>query len=304
MEKKAAIAALSVILIIALSGCTRLPGRATDTSNIKDYRVGSDGIVLQFLPGSPPPTLFRNDRLNLVVEYTNKGAFDVQGGYLYVSGYDKQYITFLNEWAIIDAKGKNEYNPLGDLSEVYTFEDDAVNLPYGVDRYSPDFIVTACYKYKTQASTDICIDPDPYNVQPKVKTCSVRDVSLGSQGAPVAVTSVDETVSRDRVQFKIFISNVGGGDVISNDAPISNCHTSLVTEDIDKVDIRAWFSDRMLSCQPDPVRLRSGSGTAVCYYEGSLGEEAYETVLHVELDYGYRSSIQTTSQILKLPGEP
>ena len=72
---------------------------------------------------------------------------------------------------------------------------------------------------------------------------------MGTQGAPVAVTSVEETVSRDRVQFKVYISNVGGGDVIDPLAPILECHTALETEEVDKVEIRAWFSNKELSNQ-------------------------------------------------------
>ena len=130
----------------------------------------------------------------------------------------------------------------------------------------------------------------------------MSDVSLGTQGAPVAVTSVEETVSRNRVQFKVYISNVGGGEVIADEAPIANCHSALKTGDLDKIGIQAWFSDRTLVCQPDPVRLRGGNGFAVCYYEGNLGEEAYETVLKINLDYGYRTSDKTTTTVYRVPG--
>ncbi|MCX6706650.1 MAG: hypothetical protein NT001_00740, partial [Candidatus Woesearchaeota archaeon] len=80
-------------------------------------------------------------------------------------------------------------------------------------------------------------------------------------------------------------------------------HIRLKRTDIDKVTINAKFSNKQLVCDPEIIQLVSGSGISICSYEGSLGNEAYQTVLNIELFYGYRSSIQGTTNIYRVPGK-
>jgi hypothetical protein len=305
ISKRAVMHIIILLIVISiLSGCKGSSGNPKQGAiNQIDYHTGSQGIVLRFLPGSPPTSLYKGDPLSVVVEYSNKGAFDVNGGQLYISGYDNNYVTFTPDYTLsLSAKGKSEFNPLGDLSNTFEFNDDAVSMPARVDSYSPKFLVTACYKYKTEAYKEACIDPDPYTIAPQEKVCIVHDLAFGTQGAPVAVTSAQEVTSRNRVQFKVFVSNVGGGTVIDDRSSISDCHVRLKRTDIDKVRIVAKFSDKQLKCEPEIVPLVSGSGISICSYEGNLGNEAYLTVLNIELFYGYRTSIQGLTNIYRIPG--
>jgi len=302
------ILAILSVLSLLLSGCSgqnSLFGNRAARGDVSGtvYHSGNQGLVMRFIEGSPPVSLYQTDPLDVVVEYSNKGATNIESAYMYISGYDKQYITFLNDWTTFRSDGKSEFNPRGEIVDTFTFHDDAVNTPFGTDKYTPQFIVSACYKYKTEASATICIDPDPYNIQPKIKACKVQSTSMSTQGAPVAVTGVDEVISRNRVQFTITVSNVGGGDLISNTAAIENCHSLLQTVDMNRLDIRASFSDKPLICRPSPVRLTGSSGIVVCTYEGDLGKDAYQTALNIELYYGYRSSINTKTDIYRLPGQ-
>lgn len=292
-----------LIAVFVLSGCT---GGSTQRESNIDYRTGSQGLELQFLQGNPPTRMYEGDKLALTVEYTNKGAFGITNGRLYLSGYDRQYVTLIPDRVEnIVAEGKSQFNPLGQISNVATFTDERVGLPEGgqmtVDSLKQTFKVTACYKYRTIAVAQICIDPDPFSVAPEEKVCITHDVSMGTQGAPVAVTSAEEDVSRDRVQFKIHVSNVGSGTVIAPDSSINECHIRLERDDIDMVKIKARFSDKELKCQPELIRLTGGSGFSFCSYQGALGNEAYQTLLNVELDYGYRNSIQKDVEIVRLP---
>ena len=306
LNKNGVILVFGILLVLLIAqGCAAgRPGqpRKGEITQI-DYHTGSQGLVLKFLPGSPPQSLYKGDPLNIVVEYSNKGAYDVSQGYLYISGYDKSYITFTTPFNLnLNSKGKSEFNPLGELSNTYEFNEPAVSMPSNVDIYSPKFLVTACYKYKTEAFKEVCIDPDPFSVAPQEKVCVVHDVSFGTQGAPVAVNSVEETTSNNRVQFRVHVSNVGGGTVIDNQASIADCHTRLKRTDIDKLTIRAKFSDKIMKCEPEVIQLVGGSGISICSYDGNLGNEAYLTVLDIELFYGYRTSIQGSTNIYRIPG--
>ncbi|MBU0536139.1 MAG: hypothetical protein KKE20_04185 [Nanoarchaeota archaeon] len=293
-----------IISLFFLSSCSGGFGNPkSGEARTIDYHTGSQGLVLRFLPGSPPPSLYKGDYLSVVVEYSNKGAYKIQGGQLYISGYDPAYTFFSpSYYTSLTAEGKSEFNPLGDLSNTHEFYVNAVSLPPGVDVYSPKFLVTACYKYKTEAYKDVCIDPDPWGIAPKEKICTVHDVAFGTQGAPVAVTSVEEVSSKDRVQFKVHVSNVGGGTVIDNVAPITQCNTRLKRSDIDKVSIIAKFSNNFLTCEPATIPLINGNGISVCTYSGRIADEAFLTVLNIELYYGYRTSIQGSTSIYDIPG--
>ena len=213
-----AIAFVSVILVFMLllaSACELAKPSGRDTSET-EYRKGTQGLEFYFLSNNPPDKIYTGDSLEIVVEYVNRGAYDIYGGKLYLDGYDRSIIQFDRD-SITDAtaEGKDRYNPEGNLYQTVTFTDTRVDLPVNLakDVFPQTFMLTACYDYQTQASPEVCIDSDPYATGPVKKVCTVHDTSLsGGQGAPVAVTKVEDESSKDRAQYKIHISNEGKGD--------------------------------------------------------------------------------------------
>ncbi|PIN87242.1 hypothetical protein COV19_00540 [Candidatus Woesearchaeota archaeon CG10_big_fil_rev_8_21_14_0_10_44_13] len=290
-----------LLSVAGCSGSTKKPKNQLDGT----FRTGSQGLVLKFVTGAPPPEVYEGDRMDASIEYVNKGAFDVTSGYIYLGGYDKNYLHFDRDmYSGISAKGKDEFNPDGNLINTATFSLGSVNMPDNADIFPQTIKATACYKYRTYAIGKACIDPDPYGIGYAEKVCAMGPPQIsGSQGAPVAVTSVEAQTSRNRVQFKVNVGNVGGGTVIDNAAPITDCDSKLDRTQIDKIDIRAKFSDNEMKCEPSTIRLTGGNGFAICHWEGDLGREAYETLLNIELDYGYRSSISADVKIRRLPGK-
>ena len=303
-QKRLLLAALLVLVIISISGCSNIR-KPKDEASQQTFRTGTQGLVMRFIQGSPPPEVYEGDQLDVTVEYTNKGAFDITSGYIYLSGFDKNYLRFDRDMlAGLAAKGKDEFNPLGNIINTFTFTVSPVTMPDNADLFPQGLKATACYKYRTYAIGKVCIDPDPYGVKFEEKICDFKSTTVGgSQGAPVAVTSIEPQTSRNRVQYKVNIANVGGGTVISNSAPIADCHSKLERTEIDKVDIRAQFSDNEMICEPSPVYITGGNGFAICHWEGDVGAEAYETSLTVQLDYGYRNSIATDVRIHRVPGK-
>lgn len=295
---------LLIFLIVAVSSCTGLRRPSEEMEWQETFRTGSQGLYLYFIPGSPPPEVYEGDRLDVSIEYTNRGAFDIESGYIYLSGFDKNYLRFdRDQFEGMRAKGKDEFNPEGDIVNAYTFTVNPINMPDDADIFEQTIKATACYKYRTYAIGRVCIDPDPYGVRYEEKVCYEGYTDIGgSQGAPIAVTSVVPKTSRNIAQFKVYIANVGGGTLIDNAAPIVDCHSRLERTEVDRVDIRARFSDKDMICEPSTVRLTGDSGFAICHWEGDLGPEAYETLLTIQLDYGYRDSIATEIDIRRLPG--
>jgi len=298
-----------IIVLLLLSSVVLAMGCTTSNEpNMPDeYHVGTDGLELNFLSGTPPRKIFEGDDLTIVVEITNIGAYpsgdsgDNFDGRLFIGGYDASYVPMSPTSIQLDSGlyGKDQYNSDGTF-DTETFEASSVSLPEETDLYEPTLQVTACYSYKTYASPVVCIDPDPYSSELEDEVCQVRDQTLsGGQGAPVAVTRVEESVTKDNVKFKIFFRNVGNGYVVDSGYIDSDC-PDTDRDNLDKVDVSVRMSNAQGSCRPDnPVRLVNGQGFVVCDFpKPAESVAAYTTPLQVELDYGYSTAIEKKVTII------
>jgi len=298
------IGVLLVILSLFTFGCQRVD---TDASTPNEFHIGTQGLELNFMKGTPPAKIYEGDDLSVIVEVINKGAYPTTDssnnfdGRLYVGGFDASYIPVSPQNVQLDSGlyGRDQYNSDGTY-DTETFSAASVSLPEETDTYSPTLQVTACYSYKTFASPVVCIDPDPYSSEIEDEVCSVQDKSLsGGQGAPVAVTRVEESVTKDNIKFKIYFRNVGNGYVIDESFITSDC-PDTDRENINKVNVDVRLSGATASCKPaNPVHLVDGQGFVVCdTSKPSEQTPAYTTPLQVELSYGYSTSISKPVSII------
>jgi len=228
----------------------------------------------------------------------------------------------------------SEVNPLGGFATA-EFDGEIVADKITVDQYTPTILATVCYPYATKASPTVCIDPFPFDDRQE-KVCNIGTQTLSSQGAPVQVTKIEQEASTKKIQFKIHIKNVGGGDVIQTGnsknleggtlptldrcSPLGN--GLLDRKDFDRVqlnkvqigsvdllkDAQGNFRNPKL-CSPfadgsdDIIRLFDGVGFVICTLTvddlGSI-QSAYTTPLNIELEYNYRSTISKQIEISKL----
>jgi len=326
-----------LFLLISVSACSKK--RAVE-KKLDDIRTGTQGIVMSFLPNAPPDKVHieegADNTFDVVLEIRNKGAYPqpnegtAPDGFVALSGYDPNIVKVgiqnaedNQPWQYLRGKaleGKSTINPNGGL-DLLTFKVKIDGKALKVEKYEPTFLATACYPYKTVAGPPVCIDPNPYTTVNLKKVCQVQSVSLSNQGAPIAVTRIDEEALAGRTQFKITIKNVGGGDVIKS---LDKCATSKITrEDIDKLSVY-WvsISDKALECGPyaegpygeslvggrttstsgGVVRLISGEGFIICNFQKENYKEsitAFTTPIFIKLGYGYRTSIEKKIQIKK-----
>lgn len=199
--------------------------------------------------------------------------------------------------------------PGGEVGLV-AFNAEIVNWPEGLDQTSKpiSFLVTNCFFYTTIATPQVCIDPAPFDQG--IKVCQPRRTTFnGGNGAPVAVTSIEQENTPRKVFFEINIANVGGGTVMDFGA-MELCSpynpSRLTSQHLNKVhivDVR--LGGQHLRCTPDrntPIRLINGKGTVRCEYnmEYATAKSAYETPLIVELGYGYSTTMRRTSTIKRV----
>lgn len=334
--KKSIIFILFIALLILISGCK---GKKSTEKSLEEIRTGTEGIAMSFLPNAPPDKIHveqgappEANIFEVVLELKNKGAYPqpdegARGlgpgfGKIFLSGYDTNIITLESkdgksgDLGTKTLEGKSTINPNGG-QDILSFTGKIIPENLNVEKYEPTLLATACYYYLTIAGPSVCIDPNPYSTIKEKKVCGVQDISLSNQGAPVAVTKIDEEAFATKTQFKITIKNVGNGDVLKADAANNKCDPfgaqKIQRDDIDKVNLM-WVkvSDKALMCGPFAetnikstgglIRLINGEGFVICEMpnsEYSNKISAYTTPLLIQLSYGYRNSIEKKIQIKK-----
>lgn len=334
MEKKSILMVVLVVLVLSIFGCKRAD---VDEPREYNYRTGTEGLFLKF-PTDTPTDIYENDRnVRFIVELRNRGAFpqsdevDEFRGKLWVGGYDDKILRIYPrlgssiEYGVNlageELEGKSVYNRDGGFSAV-EFQMDVGDLPQGMPYYRPRLIVTASYLYKTIANPMICVDPEPRSTRVKEKICEISDYTgtgsgggsgkggrvgagLGSQGAPIAITRLDEDVTGTDIIFKVYIRNVGNGLVILESDIDNNPNEGYDWRDMNLIrieDIRVG-NIRMTECRPTigrDVQLIDNEGYIFCRLDKSVvGAKAYVTPLNIILSYGYTSSIERDIEVFE-----
>jgi len=299
-----------IIGILLLAACRP----ATKDIRAQDFRYGTEGLAIRFVPNLPPFRLFDNEDFNAVIEVENRGTFTIgQGGdKIYISGFDPSIITGISTYGeqLSLLEGRDVYKPQGDVDTV-AFKGRVQYLKQKkIDRYPTTILATACYTYETVATANMCLDPNPYSATIKQRVCTPGAVSLGGgQGAPIAVTTVEEDASPGRARFKIHIQNAGKGEVfryglqyLGKCSPYSEGLAFDESGYVQLADIMIAGVSIKSSCKPldvDHIRLdQSGSAVIYCSLDSVRGQAAFVSPLTVILRYGYRDSTYTNIEII------
>lgn len=319
MDRKMAI---FIVLGLVLVGCApRTTDRDLSTVN---FRTGSQGLDMRYAQNLPPPRLYDDQEFDVMIEVYNRGATDISGGNskVFLSGFDGSIISgvratttaFVGDYGatLEGLEGKSQLNPTGDF-ETIEFKGQIRDLESrNIDVYSPTLLATACYRYETIANPTVCIDGDPFSTASKQKICIPGTVGTGSQGAPIAVPSVEVDARPRTTQFRINIQNVGGGTVFKDGFQfLSRCdpydRDGLSYRDVDYVtlqQVRVGQKDITGSCKPiddrGNIRLPDGNGFIICTMR-DITDPVYTTPLRIVLRYGYRSSISQRVEIVATP---
>ena len=221
-------------------------------------------------------------------------------------GFGRFFLSYFSGISFTRTFGQ-EYNLYGDMPDTPGGEIDfkrfegtiqGTQWPPGLDELKQNLVMTNCYFYTTHASPLVCIDPDP--MSENVKVCRPgQHTWTNSQGAPVAITAIEQEMSKRKAIFRITIQNVGTGEIF-DPGKLEKCSPYLAdrvrAEDKNIVyvgDIRIG-NTRLTECTPDnAIRLINGRGTITCSYPLGLAtglKTGYETPLVVELWYGYRET--------------
>lgn len=300
---------LAVFVLLLITACSS-GGEVTQKGAVTtDFRVGSEGVRISFVPGVPADRLFDNEEFNALLDVENRGAYDVgqAGDRVYLTGFDNRVITGIPATGvpIPPLEGKNQFNPVGSKDTV-TFKGNIGKITGDIIPQS--LLATACYRYQTEATTNVCIDPDPFSPGVRTKVCEPGSVSLGTQGAPIAVDRIDVEPRRGKTGFRISIANVGTGTAFRNDASaLGRCNPQerMQFNEVDFVevtDVKVGGVSIRSSCRPldrGHVRLDSSGGQGQFHCElTTSGSATFLSPITVTLTYGYRDSVQQPITII------
>jgi hypothetical protein len=203
-----------------------------------------------------------------------------------------------NTFSLSNLDAKSQFNPEGGY-QTANFVSSPIQIPATMVSYKPNFLVTACYAYQTNANPMVCIDPRP---QDKLsdKACVVQKAypTGGGQGAPVAVTNVESEATPTAAFFRVHIQNLYPQGVVYDQGALGKCPNQLEYMDLNKISYTVSLAGgKVASCQPpSPVRLANNLATIFCKFDGLSGA-AYQTPLTIKLDYGYKNSVSKQVEI-------
>jgi hypothetical protein len=227
------------------------------------------------------------------IEYANHGR-------LLIANF--QGLDFSRTFGVEYLLAGNTYEFPGGETTYVNFDGNIVSWPPGLDSTQQTFLITNCYLYATYAAPVVCIDPSPFSESRKV--CTPRQFTgTSGQGAPVAVTLIEQENTPRQSIFTIHVKNVGAGrvydpghlEICSPYSPVRVSGNSLNVVYVG--DIRVSGDLQRLDCSPnDFIRLdpQTKSGIVTCSYDIPFGsiKSAYEAPLVVELWYGYEETTQ------------
>ncbi len=304
--KKSAMVLVFLFVLVACAPRDAEPARPVD------FRTGSEGLYMSFVPNLPPPKLFDAEPMSVMLQLENRGTSPLgkAGDNIYLSGFDTTIISNIpSSGALIpQLEGRGPFLPQGGIGSVSFTGLVSPLTAKRIDKYEPTILATACYGYETVASAQVCIDPNPFAPTSVQRVCSPGIVSTGSQGAPIAVTSVGVNPSPGKTRFEISIQNVGRGDVFKHGGQyLNSCSPYNLGLKFDEVDF-LQVSDVMLSgksikasCKPvdrdGHIRLTNGQAKLFCETDQLSQQSPYLTPLNIILKYGYRSTIATRVEI-------
>ena len=272
------------VLVLLSFGCKKQDGLGIE---VLEYNTGTNGLEITAIKNLPPEEIWKGNTFVVGIEIRNSGAFDIEDGKLAISGFDPEYISIQEPQTSFSLKGKQPGYPEGDV-EILNFQVQNTEIREGSEELVSSFTVNAQYHYETEASTQVCIDPDIYNTL-KIKTCEIGTITLkGGQGAPVAITSIDETMSPAGLDYEVFFlihaSNKGNGNVMNKKIKVKE----------------ARLSNQMISCVDEIDFDNKGDNLIQCSANLTDLRGAYLAPFSITLEYDYETSVDKRFKVVDL----
>lgn len=278
-------------LVLFLSSCKAgiSPGVVREVI----YHQGFDGLDLQLVQNLPPDKVFQGSEFLISLELRNNGAYPIKDGQLQLSDIPNQkYVVISPVSQLFDLEGKSPSYPEGEFT-IIDFTGRSVDFPRDAEKYDSSFSFSAYYDYETDATVEICVNPNIYNFAKDVEkdACETKSVSLsGGQGAPVAIMKVDpkpsiaSKESAINMDLDVHIENKGKGDVF---------------KDVVEVE-EATLGGQPLDCFPKVIDLKKQKNPVLsCSVALDRPRGSYISPLRIRFSYIYTQKVSKKVEVRK-----
>ncbi|MBW2996103.1 hypothetical protein KY332_02250 [Candidatus Woesearchaeota archaeon] len=276
------------LLLLLSSGCQFRKTPSLEPEVI-EYHKGTDGLVMEFVKNLPPKEIIEGTDFALAIEIRNKGAYDIKGAKISISGYDPRQVVVSPREIYFDIQGKQPGFPEGGY-EIANFQVQNKAVLDIEEEIPMTFRAVATYRYETEAGAEVCINPNVYSyLEKRDIVCEPGEILLKEgQGAPVALTRVAESFApsgnKMKISFILSFANKGDGEVIT---PVQVKEVRL--------------ANAPLSCTQNSVELREKEESSIiCTREILISEGTHISPLSVKLMYDYSSNLDKLTKIKAL----
>lgn len=280
---------LILFLVLFLAACAGSGG-------VEFSNTGSQGLTVEFLEGFPEDEVYEESPLPISLLVQNRGTWNVSPDRLLMSwSYDPLYIATSDDEVFYplqnELMGRSYFYPEGDYFNVEEFGF-LTNKVIG-QRESPetDLHALVCYEYATRWVEGVCLDVDSYLRTGREQVCTGGEYRTGTQGGPVAFTSVEVRVRPDQTssgfpavkpEIIATLRNVGGGTVLA--PPLQDfeaaCRLDVDSTVLNGVTVSGLLQGYELFCQPAVAKFRNGEARVRCTFtEDSFPERARDLTL-------------------------
>lgn len=311
MIRSLTLAIVLVVLVVMLTGCNPFGPGGGDISpiNVPQVRVGTDGVVSEFIANSPPDEVFEQSDMLVRFSLHNKGATNVQRGAYALESSPGAFFVFhdtTDGTFMID--GRKDIDPFGQKS-FFEVPVGALALPANLETISERLTLHTCYPYSTMASVTVCVDTAVGDVRDAAKVCTEGAVSSGSagQGGPISLTSVTlQSVPLDefraRPQVELTFTNAGHGEIMLPHESDALC-TGRTVQSANKARVQVYLSERSMQCSPAELTFKDGTATLQCTLPDGIEkiQGTFYSILRADIDYGYHEVTTRSVRIKKIP---
>jgi hypothetical protein len=291
---------------LLISGCEK---EIVD-NNINDPFVGgTTGLTFSFQEFEPPTSVLDDSQeefyITLLVK--NVGEWTVPEGRVIASlsgihaeAFDMSSLNTKSEVDISGTTKDGEFVMAG-AEELLEFGEASYVNDVPAD-FSLKIRSDLCYDYKTQAITNLCLKKNVLKDSIE-DVCDTTSSSLEffNSGAPVHVSTMRQKASgSNKIQLTLTITNVAGDLVYLPGTFENSCVGNEDSKDKLKVTINNPQNNFNVECtalgrsNSGEIRLVNGKKELTCTIDTSdLQEVTYQDPLLIDLDYMYRSNVNT-----------
>ena len=211
---------LSVFLVF-LVGCGLLDGgESSGKIVLADFKKGISGLEIKMLEGLPAKEFFEGSNFKIGLDLRNRGGYDIYGGEIEIAGFDERYVLIKEKKKNLQPIAGKNVGSIDGGFYVEEFQGQALKSLEKAKEYKANYYAIATYDYRSEAQVDVCINTNLYSDLKLAESCKPQSsISLSGQGAPVAVTKVEEIIIPEdfgaKVVFKIYVENKGRGYLTS-----------------------------------------------------------------------------------------